>query len=482
MGIKHTRRDFLRGMAAGATLAALGPISCKTEKTADRKLPNIVILLADDLGYSDLGAFGSQEIQTPSLDRLGSQGAKFTSFYAAAPNCSPSRAGLLTGRVPARTGIYNYIRTSPGYVDPQYLPASEITISRILKESGYDTCHVGKWHLSRNPGDTSLPQPVDFGFDFSLGTANNAIPSHENPTNYFRNGKSAGELAGFSCDLIVKEAMDWLDNRDDKDNPFFLYACFHEAHTPYSAPEDKIAKHLPKGREPSKGELNRAKYNACIENMDAAIGRLLVYLDQNGLSENTFILFFSDNGSVFPASNGSLRGRKSSLWEGGIRVPGIIRWPGNISGGSIIEEPVSAVDILPTLCGITGVSIPGDRPIDGQDIQPLFNGGRMKRETPLFWYFYRHIEEPNAALREGEWVLLGYHEKTDLKWSHPLNSEWMEWMKKGQLVRFELFNTADDLKQENDLSHREPERLERMKQRMIDIHKSVVAEGPVWNF
>jgi len=475
-----TRRGFLKSLAQTAAVTALAGCSLKKPPASP---PNIVIFLADDVGYADLGCYGGAEIRTPRLDELASRGVRFTSFYAAAPNCSPSRAALLTGRIPARTGIYTYINGSPRVNDPQYLPASEITIAEILQDSGYDTCHVGKWHLNRDLTDPHVPQPRDHGFDYSFGTVGTADPTHENPVNFHRNGEPVGPLTGYACHLVVDDAISWLETRPDPDKPFFAYVSFNEGHNPYGAPQELIDRYLAPKDAADESALKRAKYCACVENMDSAIGRFLDRLEKNNLTENTLILFYSDNGSLFPVSCEPLRGKKSHIWEGGIRVPGIMRWDGHTRPGTISDEPVAAVDMLPTICAAVGASPPADRPIDGADIRPVLKGEPLKRKTPLFWYFYRQTGDfPAAGLREGKWVLVGFHETPGIEWSHPLNAEWMAWLKTAELTRFELYDTRADIAQEQDLAEREPERFEAMKARMLELHREVMAEGPVWEF
>jgi arylsulfatase A len=283
--------------------------------------------------------------------------------------------------------------------------------------------------------------------------------------------------------LVVDEAIDWLGQRSRPDHPFFLYISFNEAHNPYGAPAELIKRHLPSETETDKTAIRRAKYLATIENMDLAMGRMLDHLETAGLLENTLVFFYSDNGSLFDDSCVPLRGRKSHIWEGGIRVPGLLLWEGRAAPGRVIDEPAAAVDILPTLCEAAGASPPSDRPLDGASLIPLLKGRPLRRITPLFWYFYRQTGEyPAAALREGKWVLVGFHETPAFEWSHPLNAEWMAWLKTAELTRFELYDTNADIAQEHDLAEREPARLETMKRRMLELHHEVMAEGPAWKF
>jgi len=204
--------------------------------------PNFVLIMADDLGYADIGSYDSP-IRTPNIDALAQQGMRFTDFYAAAPNCSPSRAGLLTGRTPSRVGVYDYI---PPNI-PMNLLSSEVTIAEMLKPMGYSTCHVGKWHLSRWTLDEEAPldalTPSDQGFDYWFAIDNNAIPSHHNPRNFRRNGKAVGEIQGYSCQLVADEAIAWLDSRIDFEQPFFLNVSFNEPHKKIASPPELIAEY-----------------------------------------------------------------------------------------------------------------------------------------------------------------------------------------------------------------------------------------------
>ncbi|MFG0296049.1 MAG: sulfatase-like hydrolase/transferase, partial [Maioricimonas sp. JB045] len=209
--------------------------------SADDARPNVVMLLADDLGYADLSCFDSPEVKTPALDGLAAEGAKFTHFYAGSAVCSPSRAGLLTGRFPVRASVYSWIHTSHN----MHLRVEETTIAEVLKQAGYDTAHVGKWHLSYDLEDGSgpNPDPGDHGFDHWLATGNNAEPSHRNPNNFVRNGKALGEVPGYSCQIVADEAIGWLKGRSEPSRPFFLNVWFHEPHRKVAAPEELAARH-----------------------------------------------------------------------------------------------------------------------------------------------------------------------------------------------------------------------------------------------
>jgi arylsulfatase A len=450
-------------------LIALASVMMPGYSAAAADKPNILVLFADDLGWADLACYGSKNTKTPNLDRLAAQGMRFTDFYAGAPNCSPSRACMLTGRTPSRTGMYSYIPPK----GPLHLPASEITIAQLLRDAGYDTAHAGKWHLVHDMLSDKLPQPRDHGFNHSLGTSNNASPSHHNPSNFVRNGKAIGRVEGYSCQIVADEVIDWISTKRDKDKPFFACAWFHETHTPIASPADLVARH------PNAKSKKDALYYANVENMDAACGRILKTLDELKLTENTFVIFTSDNGGVRAESNGPLRGRKSFVWEGGIREPGIMRWPGRIKPGSVSNEPAGVVDLLPTFCAMGGAKVPADRPIDGVSLFPLFEGKSIARKTPMFWFFYRTA--PAAAMRDGDWVMVGYL-AGKVPASHALSAEQMAWLKKTKLDKFELYNVRKDIAQKNELSASEPDRFARMKKQISELHGQVVAEGPVWQF
>jgi arylsulfatase A len=414
--------------------------------------PNIVILLCDDLGYGDLSCFAHPEIRTPHLDRLAAQGVKLTHCYASAPVCSPSRAGLLTGRLPNRLGIRDWIPANSGI----YLRPSEVTLAQVLKDAGYQTCHAGKWHLNSKT-DGSERTPGEAGFDHWLYTQNNAAPSHLDPINFIRNGKPAGMLRGPSSHLVVAEAIHFLER--NKDRPFFLNLWFHEPHEPVAAAEAFLQLY------PREDNLDRRHYYGDVSQMDAAVGKLLKYLDDHQLRDNTFVFFTSDNGPETLkrykgaersyGSPGPLRGMKLHMTEAGYRVPGIIRWPGHTRAGSISTEPVCNVDLLPTLCGIARVRLP-KRKLDGADLTPLFEGKPVKRPHPLYWQYDFAISRPwVVSLRDGPWKLLA----------------------DAELDRFELYHLVEDVGESKNLAEKHPERVKQMAAVMKRLHEDIAAEG-----
>ncbi len=430
--------------------------------------PDIVFVMLDDSGYTDFGCYGSA-VDTPNVDAFAAEGIRFTDCHAAAPNCSPSRAGMLTGRIPSRVGMYSYIPRT----HPMHLLDEEVTVAEILKEEGYATGHFGKWHLS-DLANPDQPGPNDQGFDHSLGTSNNAEPSHENPVNFVRNGEELGQVEGYSCQIVIDETNAWLDTVPEDQN---LFACvwFHEPHSKIASPADLVAKYEKRG-------LNKkdALYHANIENVDIAFGRLMEKLEQLNRRENTLVFLTSDNGGLNDYSNQGLRAKKSFVWEGGQREAGILRWPAKVEAGQVREETISHLDLLPTVCDATGAARPAGVKLDGTSWLPMLNGEALKRPQPLFWFFYR--VEPAAALRVGDYVVMGYLEKPEKKYSHGLSPEDMPWIKKAKLNAFELYNLRDDLAQERDLSASHPEKLEELKKLLNERHAEVVADGPNWEW
>lgn len=433
--------------------------------------PNILIVMTDDMGYADVGCYGGVA-KTPRIDRLAGEGLRFTDFYAGAPNCSPSRTAMLTGRTPSRCGVYDWV--PPG--GPMCLPEAEITMAELVRQAGYRTGHFGKWHLARwtRDGDMLGPNPDKQGYDYWFGCDNNAVPSHLNPTNYHRNGKRTGPLEGYACDLVVTEAIDWIKSDPTKSRPFFVTVWFNEPHVKIASPPELVEKYAEKGFKP-----NEALYLANVENIDLAVGKLLDALDAQGLRDDTFVLFASDNGPhVMERSTGPFRAQKSSIYEGGIRVPGIVRWPGRVEPKTETGVPAGFVDLLPTVCDMTGAELPANRTLDGTNIRPLLEGGKIERKKPLFWFFYK--SDPMCAVRDGDYKLCAGAEPVFRSKSHPFDQTDYDFLKSAPMVRFELYNLENDPSEKNDLSAKEPEVFERLRKKLLEIHADVIAEGPAW--
>jgi len=434
---------------------------------------NILVVLCDDLGYGDLACYGHPELQTPNVDQFASEGLRLTSCYSAAPNCSPARTGLMTGRTPYRVGVHNWIP----FLSPMHVPASERTIATILRESGYDTCHAGKWHLNGWFNLPGQPQPSDHGFNHWFSTQNNALPNHHNPYNFVRDGIPAGPIEGFSGHIVADEAIDWLTRGRDASKPFFLFVCFHEPHEPI-ATDPQYAQLYP-------GVPSKSAHHGNITQMDAAFGRLMRALDQQGLRETTLVVFTSDNGPAITSyhphgSPGPLREKKGHIYDGGIRVPGIIRWPGHVKPGTVNDEPVSGVDILPTLCAVAGAAPPADRPLDGTNILPLFDDQPIVREKPLYWHFNYASSGPKVAIRDGDWKLVAGLTLPDFPRGADILEEHMQALKSAELVDFELYNLTEDIGETTNLAESEPERLKKMVDTMSRMYAEVREESPVW--
>ena len=416
-------------------------LSCDDPSGIEPKRPNIVFLLADDMGYGDYERIGGST-ETPNLNRLADEGIFFNNFYAAGPNCSPSRTGLMTGKSPAKVGMYSYRPQN----HPLHLPDQEITLAELLKTRGYQTAHIGKWHLGELTGNPEFdhPQPHDQGFDYSMGTENNAEPSHHNPMNFIRNGKALGKVEGYSCQIVAQECMDWLNQKSD--DPFFLYVAFHEPHAKVASPPELVEKYknLPQ---------KDAEYLANIDHLDSAIGRILNYLEQHDLMDNTIIMFSSDNGSYRLASNAGLKAVKSFLYDGGIRVPGIIRWSGIKTDRKVVEAPTGLVDLLPTLCEIVGIYPPDD--LDGTSFLPLLEGKPFQRKLPLYWFFYR--TSPEIAMRIGDHMILGLDNDT-IPRPHQFSQDDLGYLKNISLKNYELYDLRNDFSQEKNLFHTHPKK------------------------
>jgi len=404
--------------------------------------PNLVILLADDLGINDLGCFGRKEHRTPNLDRLAAEGARFTQAYAAASVCSPSRAALMTGQSPARLRITTFLggrsdrashRLLGARTNPQ-LPAEARTLAELLKPRGYATAAVGKWHLG---GKGHLP--TDRGFDeYFPGKAN---PGAESP----QGGK--GELGQ------ADEAVRFIER--NKGRPFLLYVAFDNPHIPLAAPAGDVA---------AKAGTFHPTYAALVESLDTACGRILGALERNGLARDTLVAFASDNGGVHvpelgespPTHNAPGRAGKGFLHEGGIRTPLILRYPARLAPGEI-AEPVVLGDLAPTLCALAGAEAPAAR--DFEDLSPLLFERKVRSAPrPLFWHQPLYTNQggrPGGAVREGDWKLLEHYEDGSL----------------------ELFDLARDPSETRDLSAREPARVAALRGKLEAWRRSVGAEG-----
>jgi arylsulfatase A len=419
-----------------------------------------VIIYFDDTGWTDFGCFGG-EVDTPHIDQLASDGMRFTEYYAPAPNCSPSRAGLMTGRFPFRVGMYSYLPPKTA----MHLPDAEVTIAEVLKAEGYATGMFGKWHLSGLKSDQ--PTPGQQGFDYWFACDNNLVK--HNPKSLIRNGKPVGKTEGWAAQVVADEATRWIKKQKQ---PFLAYVAFSETHSPVDAPEELKAKYVAKGE-----TKKRAAYRAMTEYTDAAVGSILKTLDDLGVRDETIVFLASDNGPTSDESCVGLRGRKSFTWEGGVRVPAMIRWPGKIKPGSEYHDPVAGVDLLPTLCDIVGADLPA-KSLDGVSIRAVLEGKPFTRSAPILTFFYR--TSPAASMRLGDYVLIAHSDDESRQKTHGMTAPDMPKVKRTQLVSFELYNVKKDLAQTRDLASEQPERLATLRKTMIALHRDALDEGPVW--
>lgn len=472
---------------------------CKKETAP----PNIIVFLADDLGYGDLGCYGNPIIKTPNIDKLADEGVQMTDCHSGGTVCSPSRSALLTGRNPYRSGFF-YIHGRD-----THLKNEEITIAELLHPKGYETSLWGKWHLSaleKNRYDQ--PGPGDQGFDYWMGTTVNAFDGPKNAKKFILNGKPVGEVDGWYCDVIVDKASDWLKNKRDKKKPFFMYVSSHEPHTPISPPEEytkmydnsevnELEKNVKYGgvARPEKDiSAYKKEYYGTVNQLDDAFGRLMNTLEKLGLKENTLVLFTSDNGPETPVTieeslgdwddpirdkcfgtPGEFRGMKRFPYEGGHRVPGIVRFPGVIPAGTKSDVLFNGTDILPTLCNLVGATVPANRNIDGSNAFSAFLNEKVERESSAIWFYPNHEDTyfrmPQMSMRKDNYTLIGWlPEKPD---SFSLRN----WMATYDPCKFELYDIKSDPSQTNDISALDSEIVESMKDEMTILWREMRDEG-----
>lgn len=390
---------------------------------ADR--PNVVIIVSDDQGYADISSYDHpDEVATPNLDRLAEQGVRLTDGYASAYVCAPTRAGLLTGRYQQRFGFYRAVDSRTG------MPLSEITIADVLRKEGYATGVFGKWHL----GITPEYHPLKRGFDEFYGFLGHGAHDYfklartSSHNSIYRNLEIIDDT-GYLTDNLAREAVAFIERH--RRRPFFLYLPFNAVHWPLQAPEADIGRY-------DTGDENRDIYLAMLHRMDIATGAVLDALTRYGVAGNTLVIFFSDNGGAQKnhASNGALRDFKQSVYEGGIRVPFIVSWPGKLPKGTVCREPVISLDVFPTICAAIGAALPADRVYDGVNMLPVLRGASTgPLHEALFW----DGDDDKRAVRAGKWKLVD---------------------NRGTL---ELFDLEGDLGEQNDLSGKHPEILKRLQ-------------------
>lgn len=446
-------------------IAGLGALpSCsprQSEADAEGDPPNIIFILADDLGWHQLGSYGSNYYQTPVLDQMATEGMRFTNAYAAAPVCSPTRGSIMTGKYPARTHLTVNIPTGRNLDRPtitpefaEWLPLDETTIAEVLQTAGYTTGHFGKWHLNKDKDYTpGRPRdPGSQGFDVVLTTHKyeTGPPSpYENDWQHVRQ--------------ITEHTLEFIEA--NKDGPFFAYVSHNSIHRPEVEKESLVAKY--KAKPGSNNDVEYAHNNptqgAMLEVLDASVGRILDKVDELGIAKETIVIFFSDNGQLGPKDSRPLRGSKADLYEGGIRSPMIVKWPGRVPAGTTHDEPVISNDFLPTFSALAGVeNLPAD--IDGLDLSELIRNPSVDLDRDTLYFHFPHYHSqglgPQGAIREGNYKLIEYYEKSLL----------------GQEGAYELFDLETDLAERQNLAQEQPERVEAMSAKLRAWRKSVGAQ------
>ncbi|MEN8118391.1 MAG: sulfatase, partial [Bacteroidota bacterium] len=378
--------------------AVIGSVSCSNRQNEKNTKPNIIIFFTDDQGYGDLGCYGAEDFNTPNIDKLAEDGIQFTDFYVAATVCTPSRAALLTGKYPKQVGLHKGVLFP--YSETGLSP-EETTLPELLKPLGYNTACIGKWHL----GHQQQFMPNNQGFDYYYGVPySNDMDRHL----YKHNNFQSPPLPVFkNTDLVEKGPNQdyltrmWTEASVDyickiKDNPFFLYIAHNMPHTPWHASED------------FRGSSQRGLYGDIIQELDWSMGEIVNALKEEGIFENTIIIFTSDNGPVSRLKNGGspgpLRGSKATTWEGGMRVPGIICWPAKIESGNICKQPLTTMDLLPTLTGLAGGDISELSGISGRDMQNILFEPEKETDEVFEMLYYGTNGEPEA-IRQGDWKL-----------------------------------------------------------------------------
>ena len=442
-----TRRSFL-----ASTSAAVAPFFLGRTAAGETRRPNVVIIMTDDQGAVDMGAYGAAELHTPNMDALAARGIRFTQFYSAAPVCSPSRAGLLTGRFPCRAGVPGNVSCTRGDAG---MPTEQVTIAEALHEAGYATAHVGKWHL----GYTDETMPNAQGFDFSFGHMGGCIDNYShffywsgpNRHDLWRNGEEVYAEGRFFQDLMLEEASKFIDAH--RDEPFFLYFAMNAPHYPYQGDARWLKRYRDEGL-----AYPRDLYAAFLSTQDERIGALLDKIDALGLREDTLVILQSDNGhsteerAHFGGGKAQpYRGAKFSLFEGGIRMPALISWPGHLEQGGVRDQAVHSCDWFPTIADLAGVDL-SSLELDGKSVVEVLASPSAK--TPherLYW----HVGQgPNAqwAVREGDWKLIGnVRDTTDGAGGT-----------KDSPKRF-LSNLAEDVAESKNYADEYPEKVERLE-------------------
>lgn len=441
-------------------------ISGCEQKEPVQQTPNIIFILADDLGYSQIGCNGTDYYKTPNIDRLASEGMRFSNAYAACSVCSPTRASIMTGKYPARLHLTNFIPGGPTESEhlirqpewQKFLPLEEISIAEMLKSKGYKTAIFGKWHLSieKTPPESLPYNPDKQGFDEHFVTYK--------PSRGLAQSWQSPENDGHNVDTITSLALNFLER--NKSNPFLLIVSHNTIHNPLMERAATISKYekLKESEEPENNPVTAAM----IERLDNSCGRIFNKVNELGIDDNTVIIFFSDNGGESKeAAQTPLREGKGWLYEGGIREPFILKWKGTVKPGTVSHSVVSSVDFFPTFTEIAGITDVMLQNIDGKSILPILKDPDAEVHDNIFWHFpHYHNGPPSAAIRSGKWKLIEWYEKSLLG---------------EEEQAFELFNLEEDPGETNNLAGSRPKKTEQLAEELEEWRKEVDAQMPVPN-
>ncbi|KGQ69634.1 sulfatase [Chelonobacter oris] len=458
-----------------------------------KQKPNILFILLDDYGWSDTGCYGSSFYETPRLDQLAQQGARFTDAYASCPVCSPTRASILTGKYPARLGMTQWLggRSEGKLADVPYidhLSSDEFSLAKALKQGGYRTWHVGKWHLSQHNDQRFETYPDKHGFEINIGGCDWGHPFNGYFSPYGIETLEDGPTGEYLTDRLTDEAINLIERQDD-DQPWFMYLSHYAVHTPIECHAHLVEKYRKKARMLGIDKINPFDvgehfpcdhkkdehvirrtiqsdpvYAAMVENMDWNIGRVLDCLKANGLEDNTIVIFYSDNGGLAtaegsPTTNKPLCEGKGWMYEGGTREPLIVRWPGHVAANSIIETPITSTDFYPTLLECAGLPLIPQQHCDGISILPTLTGQNPQPTRELYWHYPHYSNQgctPGCAVRDGEWKLLEFFEDNKL----------------------ELYNVYHDIGETQDVSRQHPEIVASLKAKLDNWKLEVGARIP----
>jgi len=467
------RRDFLKALGLGAASVALP----RALAGAGKRRLNVVFILIDDMGWTDAGCYGSTFYETPHIDRLAAEGMRFTDAYAACPVCSPTRASIMAGKYPARLNLTNWLsgRIRKKLIGAPYigqLPLEEVTLAEAFKQAGYATCFVGKWHLGGEPF-----YPEHQGFDVNVAGNRTGTPAGGYFSPFKNPQLTDGPKGEYLTDRLTDEALRFLDASRHK--PFLLYLSHYAVHTPIQAKKDltekykakaeglpppKGPRHLPEGGTQARQVQDHPVYAGMVQSMDESVGRVMAKLDGLGLAGRTAVFFMSDNGGYSttrggPTSNVPLRAGKGWLYEGGIREPMIVKWPGVTRPASTCSVPVTSTDFYPTMLDMAGLALRPGQHRDGVSLAPLLKGAGSLPRKAIYWHYPHYSPQggtPSGAVREGDFKLIEFFEDS----------------------RLELYNLRSDIGEKHDLAAERPDLAARLRKMLHDWRRAVDARMP----